>query len=279
MKKLLTKHIFWFGVCLIVGAIASMTYLGFSPHTFKTQDEGKPLALASNVIIQKSAEPSLIASYQTVQIGRSTSDVSITATRYGQGEKFVLVLGGIHGNEPSSVRLAKALDKSLEQNYQSNKLAIIVVSVVNPDGCSVGTRVNARGVDINRNFPSISWRREATKSRYNPGNAAASEPETQAIINLISQYNPVLIISIHAPFACVNWDGPADYAAGLISQLAGYPLKPSLGYETPGSLGAYAGVDRKIPIVTLELRAVETDEQIEKNIKALRTLFLCISDF
>jgi protein MpaA len=207
---------------------------------------------------------------EEIQIGKSNNNIPIKAIIRGIGKKSIIVLGGIHGDEPSSVVLAKALVLSLQRSDLSSDLKVIVVPIVNPDGLLSKTRVNSRNVDINRNFPSSSWRAGATKDRYQPGKVPASEPETQAIINLIRKYKPKLIISIHAPLGCVNWDGPAQEIAQIIAEVSGYPMKKDIGYRTPGSLGTHAGIDRAIPTITLEIRANETDAQIYQNIKALR---------
>jgi protein MpaA len=139
----------------------------------------------------------------------------------------------------------------------------------NPDGLLSGTRVNGGGVDINRNFPSSSWRREYEDEGHHPGAAPASEPETRAIMSLLERYPPDLLITLHAAMGCVNWDGPAFRTATVVARVNGYPLCPYLGYETPGSLGTYAGVDRRIPMVTIELRDTNAVDLVTQNLPAL----------
>ena len=51
----------------------------------------------------------------------------------------------------------------------------------------------------------------------------------------------------------MNFDGPAEDLAQALSQENGYKVEPSIGYPTPGSFGTYAGIERKIPTITLEL--------------------------
>jgi protein MpaA len=211
--------------------------------------------------------------WEQIEIGKSVNGLPIRATVFGNGKKVILVMGGIHGNEPAGAALAGALERSLRTESISPGLKIIVIPEANPDGLKAGTRQNARNVDLNRNFPSKSWQPAATKDRYQPGPAAASEPETNAFVALLDQYLPALIVSIHAPLNCVNWDGPAEFVAKLLADATGYPLKHDIGYPTPGSLGTFAGIDRKIPTITLELRAQESDTQTEKNVKALEQAF------
>jgi protein MpaA len=54
---------------------------------------------------------------------------------------------------------------------------------------------------------------------------------------------------------CNNYDGPAEPLARRMAAANGYPIRASIGYPTPGSLGSWAGIDRHIPIITLELPA------------------------
>jgi len=61
------------------------------------------------------------------------------------------------------------------------------------------------------------------------------------------------VVAVHAPFACVNYDGPAAAWAEAVSTACGWPVRPQIGYPTPGSLGSWLGIDRGIPILTLEL--------------------------
>lgn len=212
-----------------------------------------------------------------LDLGRSNKGLAITASLFGTGKRYVVVLGGIHGDELSSTALANALLSYLKSHEVPKDLSIIVVPAVNPDGLHAKTRVNANGVDINRNFPTRSWRPDAPRSRYNPGREPASEPETRALIKLIDQYCPILLISIHAPFGCVNWDGPAEEIARSIAKVNRYPLRQDIGYETPGSLGTYAGIERNIPAVTLELRNAEFIEDEQENLLAIYAAFLSIA--
>ena len=73
------------------------------------------------------------------------------------------------------------------------------------------------------------------------------------VIDIIKKYTPSLIITLHAPYKVVNYDGPAEIQAQKISQIINYPVEASIGYPTPGSFGTYCGIERNIPTITLEL--------------------------
>ena len=49
----------------------------------------------------------------------------------------------------------------------------------------------------------------------------------------------------------------------------GYTIKTDVGYETPGSLSSYTGVDLGIPTITLELPSYNPDEAWQENRDAL----------
>jgi protein MpaA len=228
---------------------------------------------------------SLLAYAQTTKptirylnVGKSVRGRSIVATVIGSGTKRVIVLGAIHGDEQTSATLAKALASTLARDPLSSGPTVIIVSEVNPDGLADATRVNASGVDINRNFPSSSWRSEFTDANHYPGMEPASEPETRAVIDLIKRYPPDLLITLHAALGCMNWDGPGADLAAMMASINEYPLCQSLGYETPGSLGTLAGVDMKIPTVTIELRASPAGELVRENLPALRAVLAQFRD-
>lgn len=181
--------------------------------------------------------------------GRSVQGRSIEYSVHGMGEQTVFILGAIHGNEPASAVLVRSLQEYLNENPQLLVLSyrrVVVLPVANPDGLFAGTRANANGVDLNRNFPAAN-RINSAKFGY----IALSEPESKAITKVIDKYKPCRIVSVHQPLCCVDYDGPAEELATAIAGTCGLPLR-KLG-PMPGSLGSYAGETLNIPIVTLEL--------------------------
>ena len=79
---------------------------------------------------------------------------------------------------------------------------------------------------------------------------------------ILEEYKPDFILSFHAPFEVVNFDGPCELEAQKISELSGYPVQKDIGYPTPGSFGTYAGIERAIPTITLELSETESMEKL-----------------
>lgn len=156
---------------------------------------------------------------------------------------------------------------------------LMFIPCLNPDGMQLGSRTNANGVDLNRNFPTKNWGEDTSLAGDNPsdyygGNSAGSEIETQFVIEVIKKYKPELIITLHAPYKVVNYDGPAREIAEKISEIIKYPVEASIGYPTPGSFGTYAGVERQIPTITLELEETCPIEDLIEPVHKIFDLFL-----
>jgi hypothetical protein len=206
-------------------------------------------------------------------IGRSVQGRPVTVATFPGVGQPVLIIGGIHGNEPTSAVVARKLTAHLELHpHDGGGPTVMILAEANPDGLLTGRRTNANGVDVNRNFPARNWRR-FKHPLFDNGPSPASEPETQAILAAIEEMRPGRIVSIHSIDGdkhCNNYDGPAEWLAALMSRFNGYPVRPTMGYPTPGSLGSWAGADQQIPIVTLELpRKVDGETAWEQNRDAL----------
>ena len=158
----------------------------------------------------------------------------------------VLVIGCMHGDEPQGEHL---INEYLKNNKDSK---LVFIPCLNPDGVKAKKRVNANGVDLNRNFPTKNWKL-TEKNQFFGGVEPASEVETKFLINVVEEIKPQLILTLHAPYKVVNYDGEAKEIAQKISQIIGYPTEASIGYPTPGSFGTWAGVEKGIPTITLEL--------------------------
>lgn len=169
----------------------------------------------------------------------------------------ILLLGGIHGDELTASAIVfqwmQWMSGPLAQGFHWN-----IVPVLNPDGLLAPKpkRVNANGVDLNRNFPTPGWRQEAPRywakatgsdPRRYPGSAPLSEPETRWVNEEIERFQPQVIISVHAPFGVLDFDGPATpprrFGQLFFNRVGVYP----------GSLGNYSGLHKNVPVITIEL--------------------------
>jgi len=183
---------------------------------------------------------------------------------FGDGAEPTFIFGGIHGDEPTAASLAHKLCELLKSHPRLwENRSVAVICQANPDGLARGTRGNSRGVDLNRNFPARNWR-PSPSGRYHGGPSPQSEPETRALVRAVEMLKPGRIVSIHSIRRgkhCNNYDGPAEHLARAMSAHNGYPAKASIGYPTPGSFGTWAGKERHIPTITLELPADLAAEQ------------------
>ncbi|MGD9900860.1 MAG: M14 family murein peptide amidase A, partial [Calditrichaceae bacterium] len=187
----------------------------------------------------------------------------------GQSEKTTLVLGAFHGDEQTGFHLVVRLAEYLAANPDQIRQRVIFVPAVNPDALIERSRLNSGKVDINRNFPTDDWSPVYQKQKNYPGPEPASELETRVLIDLLNEYRPDKIITIHQDLHVVNYDGPAEDLAKIMAQMNGYPVSSDIGYPTPGSFGNYAGNERNIPVITLELPDIDPDKAWEQNREAL----------
>lgn len=174
----------------------------------------------------------------------------------------VLLIGGIHGDELTSSAVVfewmQWLETPAAQDFEWR-----VAPVVNPDGLLARkpSRVNANGVDLNRNFPTPEWEQEAprywkTRTRSDPrrypGKAPLSEPESRWINEEMVRFRPDVIVSVHAPYGVLDFDGfvapPSRFGRLALNKVGVYP----------GSLGNYSGLHKNVPVVTIELPHAQT---------------------
>ena len=189
--------------------------------------------------------------------GASVQRLPILSFVLGQGPDVTFILATIHGNEPAGTPLVRRLVKYLQQQpHLMQGRRVVLLAVANPDGMAHRSRFNANGVDLNRNFPSANRVNERQS-----GATPLSEPEARVIKQLIEQYSPDRIISLHQPLSCIDYDGPGTTMAVRMAQYCNLPVK-KLGAQ-PGSLGSYAGVDLGIPIITFEMR--QNDSGLDSN--------------
>ena len=194
-----------------------------------------------------------------IVIGRSVLGAPIELFLPEEGGIDLLLIAGIHGEESDGTIL---LSRTLRSLTKPLSRCGVILSL-NPDGVSRGTRGNARGVDLNRNFPASNWTPGNVLHRWSHGGEqlvrlstgtyAGSEPETQALLGVIDRFQPREVIAIHGPLACV--DDPLLSPRGRwLAQRTGLPLVSEIGYPTPGSFGTWATA-QKLSVITWEFPA------------------------
>jgi protein MpaA len=189
--------------------------------------------------------------WQPRQFGESAAGIPLTAWWPTMDRPSRLVWAAIHGEESVTMQAAHHLMRTVH----ADDACAVIVPVLNPDGVLAGTRQNARGVDLNRNFPVPSWRptpsptfwststtrvSERRTQLSSPGSAPGSEPETQAIMSLVEQLEPEFVIDLHTPLECViaMSDRSVEMAEHL-AEPASLPVVRKLEAPTPGDSAAW----------------------------------------
>jgi protein MpaA len=189
------------------------------------------------------------------------------------GDCRLLVFAAIHGNEGETTA---ALSHAL-RHLRTPPPRCAVVLAANPDGLIRGTRGNARGVELHRNFPTADWRPDRVMHRetlddprdvsLSPGAAPGSEPETQALVSLVRELRPEAVVALHAPLGCI--DDPGDTPLGRwLAERTGMPLVPDVGYPTPGSFGTW-GAEQNVPVITYEFPLIHPDAAVREHVPVL----------
>lgn len=180
-------------------------------------------------------------------IGESGQGRAVRAMDLGRGGPRVAVIAGIHGDEQEGLRhLDEVVELLAEVPWR-----VRLVEDACPDGTAARSRTTPDGVDPNRNWPASNFEASA---RCGP--RPLSEPSVAAVHRELLRFEPELVVVLHSarsgPF--VNYDGPAAAYAERFRRGAGsgWRVQPSMGYPTPGSLGTWMGVDRGVPILTIE---------------------------
>ena len=174
--------------------LAAGLVLSVAPPVPMVQAAPRSLAQAASV----RAAPDAVVERRL--IGRSVQKRPIYAYRLGRpGKPVVMLIATMHGNEAAPRQILR----SLVGGAEVRGIDLWVVPTYNPDGLAAHTRRNARGVDLNRNFP-YQW--AALDGDYESGPRPRSEPETRAMMRFLREIRPHRILSFHQPLHGVDTD-------------------------------------------------------------------------
>lgn len=188
----------------------------------------------------------------------------------------IFFLGVFHGDETEGeYAIGRFMQELAENPTVKCDYNLYFLPCLNPDGKALRTRFNANKVDLNRNYPTANFKNETQTLSYEKVKCGspASETETRFMMELVETYKPAMIISIHSDLHLIDYDGPAEKLAKMYAEKTGYRLVENVGYETPGSFGTWAGIEKKIPLITLETWRGRTDEKKEKIWQEIRPAF------
>jgi protein MpaA len=207
-------------------------------------------------------------------VAQSEEGRTIIARRIGpvDAATSLVVIGQVHGNEPAGVRVVRELvdraarAESLDATTTARTTATIwVIDSLNPDGRRAGTRVNANGVDLNRNFPH-AWQPSGRGTRQWSGPGAASEMEVQGLMAFLAKVRPTAVLVMHQDFAVVDTTHDRSRRAGVrLAELLGLPARP-VGCPGPcrGTLTGWVDQELGAIAITVELPGKVSGSQVRR---------------
>lgn len=232
-------------------------------------------------------------------IGKSWDDRNIWCLRIGNpnASKRLVIDAAIHAREWKNSQVVMKQAEEILRDYSSYRTrfrnaCVYIIPMANPDGVTLaqyGYRAirskklqkkckkighfsiwknNARGVNLNYNFPSgFSKKRKAKKPDHNsyPGKKRCSEKETKALMKFINQVHPHTVLNIHSTGSVIYWDFNVGGSLhqklyNLAAKVRSYnhyrmmPKGPST--NAAGGFGDWLVYGKGIPSITVETGTV-----------------------
>ncbi len=243
----------------------------------------------STQIVETTATPFYLANGpKPTVIGFSVSGRPIEVYTFGQGEQQRMIVAGIHGGyEWNTIALADQLITLVNEHPEliPSNVTLYILPDLNPDGDARSHdqygRVNAHGVDLNRNFPinwSATWNRSGCYdlTTTTGGTGPASEPETRILMNFLNTHKIEALISYHSAALGIfpggtPWDSASKKLAQEIANVTNYPYPPiDTGCVYTGTLADYA-VSVGAAAVDMELTNHQDTDYV-MNVRVLNVL-------
>ena len=236
--------------------------------------------IPSNTVWQRHART---LCQEVTKIGESVQGRAINAHRFGNGPHVVVFVGGMHGDERSSVHTLNHWMSQLEANPERipEDRTIVVIPNSSPDGFAADIRNNANDVDLNRNFPTHDWQSGVTTSdgEHLPaggGTEPLSEPESQVLADYVLGLKPDLVLTYHsiAGYVIPNSSGDSDELARAYAQKSDLEYASHdqtdeiFPYDTSGAFEDWLHDKHDIPALLIELWT-QTDNEFPANQDAM----------
>ncbi len=180
-----------------------------------------------------------------------------------KGSKFIYLMAGAHGDEVEGIYVLQQLFDHLQKSSDID-LPLVIIPVLNVDGLRANTRVNARGVDLNRNYPSDQWSEKYIQESHYPGTAPLSEPENQYLLKLFNKHPPGFILSFHSWKPMLNYNGDCLDVANFLHKYNSYEIVGEFtDHPTPGSLGELDPTKFNASVLTFECPLIDQNKTLK----------------
>ena len=121
------------------------------------------------------------------QIGISFHKIPIYKISIGNGKTKILIWSQMHGNESTGTKAIFDLFQFFINPNDNNSIAakileectLVFMPMLNPDGAEVYTRVNAQGIDLNRDILDLK------------------SPESKILTGLLKEFSPHFCFNLH----------------------------------------------------------------------------------
>lgn len=194
------------------------------------------------------------------------NDIELLCYPSAKSKDNILLIARFHGDEPEGEFCLAQLTKELQKQIYQSPYNIYILPCLNPSGKKLFTRANGHEIDLNRNYPTQNFSTISVNphTKEMSSGEPASEIETRVMMQVVQHYNFKRILSIHSDLHLIDYDGPAKDLAIKFSNLCGYRLVDNIGYQTNGSFGTWAGVEKQIPLITVETWHAENENDMLK---------------
>ena len=198
---------------------------------------------------------------EEVRIGTSVQGRPIMAVhRWSDGAtRSTVVVGSMHGDERAGLRVVRRLGTAV----LPLGVDLWLIATMNPDGTAADQRTNARGVDLNRNFPR-DWVAAGAGTAKWSGPSAASEPETRAMTELLRDVRPWTTLVFHQPLYGVDsYRAKSMPLVRRLGRLTGFPVRPfDCGGGCHGTLTDWHNARLVGRAVTVEFGRMASDSRV-----------------
>ncbi len=190
-------------------------------------------------------------------LAASSEGRPIEVAQFGTGKRQILIVGPLAGDQPGALGMVDKLAEYLAASRMPlPDVTLTLIRDLNPDGRVRRSRFNVRGVDLDRNFSTTNWQKLPEGNLWRSGPRPHSEAETRVLAAMIADLRPERIVTVNSAYdrAGLIWSGPGNDVARALADELGLPLAPPAA-QPSGSLGAYAGDERNIPVLAFGVPA------------------------